>query len=145
LDEIRHEALWFGIGNHEAPVVYAFIDPSCPYCARAIVNIGDDISEGKIQLRVALAPVVSRNSPDMIASIFTAEQPPIAFMEHEYSWLEGRTDLAPAKWDDLPGVIRDGLIHNVDIMKDYEIPGVPFFIFDTEDGARIVNGAVPCS
>jgi hypothetical protein len=140
LEEVRYESLWFGVGNHEAPVVYAFIDPTCPYCARAIVNIGDAVSEGELQLRVALAPVVSRSSPDVIAAIFQSEMPPIAFMEHEYEWTQGRSPLSPAKWGELPGEVREGLLHNVDIMKKYEIPGVPFFIFDTEDGARIING-----
>jgi len=140
LDEVRHDALWFGIGNHEAPAVYAFIDPACPYCARAIVNIGDAISDGELQLRVVLAPVVSQNSPGLIASILTHEEPPIAFMEHEYAWAEGRRFLQPAEWTDIPGQVRDGLLYNVELMKKYEIRGVPFFVFDTEEGARVING-----
>jgi hypothetical protein len=140
LIEMRHDAFWFGIGNHEAPVVYAFIDPTCPYCSKAIVSLGDEVSEGRIQLRVALAPVVNRSAPGIITAILEHAEPPIAFMEHEYSWASGRTDLTPGNWDDLPGQMRDGLLHNVDIMKKYEIPGVPFFIFDTADGARIING-----
>lgn len=140
LDEVRHEAFWFGIGNHEAPVVYAFIDPACPHCARAIVNIGDEISAGRLQLRVALAPVVSQSSPGFVASILNHAEPPIAFMEHEYARASGRRYLKDGKWEDLPGQLQGGLVGNIDMMKKYDIRGVPFFIFDTEDGARAVNG-----
>lgn len=140
LNEVRHQALWFGIGRHDAPVAYAFIDPACPYCARAIVNIGDEISEGRLQLRVAMAPVVSQNSPGLISAIFQHEEPPIAFMEHEYARAENRRYLENKKWSDLPEPVREGLLHNVDIMKKYQIRGVPFFVFDTEDGARAING-----
>ena len=52
----------------------------------------------------------------------------------------GRSPLKPGNWQDIPGVLRDGLIHNAEIMKEYGINGVPFLVFDTEDGAKVING-----
>ena len=141
LEEMRHDAMWFGIGKLDAPVVYAFIDPACPWCAKAIVSIGEAVTTGKLQLRIALVPIVSQDSPGLIASIMTAAEPPIAFMEHEYSKAEeGRNGLQVGNWSDLPGLLRTKLLDNVEMMKKYKLRGVPFFIFETEDGTKFING-----
>ena len=140
LADIRHDALWFGLGAMDAPVAYAFIDPACPYCARAISQLTPLVETGDLQLRIALVPVISEKSPGFIASIFAAEEPPIAFLKHELDWTQGRTDLAGAEYQDLNEVLRRGVSANVEMMTSYEIPGVPFFVFDTEDGARVING-----
>ena len=145
LKEMRHEAFWFNVGNDAAPTVYAFIDPVCPYCAKAVVNIGDEVTSGRLRLRVALVPVVSRESPGQIASILTDEVPPVAFMEHEYAKAEGQIYLEPGDWNVLSEDWQTSILGNVDMMKKYGVKGVPFFVFDTPEGARVVNGVAEVS
>ncbi|HDZ53351.1 hypothetical protein LCGC14_0042880 [marine sediment metagenome] len=140
LQEVRTDAMWFGMGKADAPVAYAFIDPTCPYCAKTIKNLEQSIGAGELQLRIMLAPVLSERSGQYIASILSHEEPPIAFLEHELGMANGRSPLKPGNWQDIPGVLRDGLIHNAEIMKEYGINGVPFLVFDTEDGAKVING-----
>ena len=140
LDEIRHDGFWFGIGYPDIPTVYAFMDPACPYCAKAITNIGKEMEQGKIELRVLLVPVVSSGSGDLIASIMTHDNPPLAFMEHEYAHANGSTYLDPGDWNGLPDWMQTRILDNVEIMEKYEIKGVPLFVFDTKDGVRIVPG-----
>lgn len=140
LKEVRTDAMWFGIGKMDAPVAYAFIDPTCPYCAKTIANLEGSIASGELQLRIILAPVLSERSGKYIASILLADEPPIAFLEHELGLSGGRSPLKPGNWEDLPGQLRDSLIHNANIMREYEIPGVPFLIFNTEEGAKVING-----
>ncbi len=140
LDEVRTDAMWFGIGKMDAPVAYAFIDPTCPYCAKTIANLEGAVASGDLQLRIILAPVLSERSGQFISSILMAEEPPIAFLEHELGMSRGRSPLTPGKWEDIPGNLRDSLIHNAQIMKDYEIRGVPFLVFDTDEGAKVING-----
>jgi protein-disulfide isomerase len=140
LQEVRTDAMWFGLGKADSPVAYAFIDPTCPYCAKTIKNLDESIGTGKLQLRIMLAPVLSERSGQYIASILSHEEPPIAFLEHELGMAAGRSPLKPGDWEDIPGVLRDGLIHNADIMKEYGIRGVPFLVFDTKEGAKVING-----
>ena len=140
LAETRTDALWFGVGRHEAPAVYAYIDPACPYCAKSVVALSEALVAGDLQLRVVLAPLISKRSPSLIAGIFSAEAPPLAFMEHEFAWTEGRTPLPAAELGDLPPAVIAGLGGNVDLVREHGIPGVPFFVFETEEGARFVNG-----
>lgn len=140
LDDARNNAFWFAIGNPDAPTVYAFIDPACPYCAQAVVALGESIETGQLQLRVILAPVMSETSPGLISGILLSANPPQAFMDHEYRWNEGRRNSEMRPWEDLPGELRDGVLSNVEMMRGYEIPGVPFFIYDTPEGAKSLSG-----
>lgn len=141
LEDVRRNALWFSVGSTDAPTVYAFIDPTCPYCARAISVLSEKIGAGELQLRVALAPVVSRNAPGVIAGIFNAENPPLAFFDHEVEKDKfGRSELDTAAFNELPGALQAGVRRNYDMIVDYEIPGVPFFVYETEDGAEAFSG-----
>lgn len=136
LESVRWTGFWFAMGQSDAPVVYAFIDPACPFCAQAIQALGSEIGEGALQLRVALAPVISVESFALIAAILDAEDPTTAFLEHEYDV----QPLVPADWDALPDQAQESVIANVGIMKDHGVAGVPFFVFETRDGAETYSG-----
>jgi hypothetical protein len=142
LEDVRYNALWFSVGYNEAPSVYAFIDPTCSYSARAISALSDQVGAGEIQLRVILAPVLSERSAGLIAGILTDDQPPLAFFDHEVDLAErGRSDLTPAEFSELPGPVQAGIQRNFEMLRDYGIPGVPFFVYETADGARVLSGA----
>jgi|GEM_PF-6800728 len=142
LEDARKNALWFSVGSNEAPVVYAFIDPTCPYSARGIAAVSDQIGAGTLQLRVILAPVVSERAAGLIAGILTAEKPPLAFFDHEISLFErGSSDLDSGEFTELPPLVQAGIKRNYDMIRNYRIPGVPFFVYETAEGARVVSGA----
>ena len=136
LDEIRYNGFWFGVGYPDIPVVYAFMDPACPYCAKSIINIMNEMEQSKFQLRVLLVPVVSSGSRDLIAAIMTDElDPPVAFMEHEYAHAHGRSYFnqpdkpESKKWDQLPDLLQTEVLDNVNIMSKYEITSVHVLCF----------------
>jgi hypothetical protein len=142
LEDVRYNALWFSVGPNDAPSVYAFIDPTCSYSARAISALSGKVGAGELQLRVILAPVLSERSAGLIAGILTDERPPLAFFDHEVGLAErGRSDLEPAAFSDLPGPIQAGIQRNFEMIRDYGIPGVPFFVYETAEGARVLSGA----
>ena len=142
LEDVRRNALWFSVGANDAPAVYAFIDPTCPHSARAVAVLSDEIDAGRLQLRVALAPVVSDGAGDAIAAIFAADDPAAAFVAHEIRVHEtGRTGLKPAAFDEMPEALRRGVRRNFDLIMEHGIAGVPFFVHATAAGARIVPGA----
>lgn len=142
LEDARYNALWFSVGANDAPAVYAFIDPTCSYSARAISALSRRIGAGDLQLRVILAPVLSDRSTGLIAGILTDERPPLAFFDHEVGLAErGRSDLAPAEFSTLPAPVQAGIRRNFEMLRDYGIPGVPFFVYETGEGARVLSGA----
>ena len=142
LEDVRRNALWFSVGADDAPAVYAFIDPTCPHSARAVAALADGIDAGRLQLRVALAPVVSDGAGDVIAAIFAADDPAAAFVAHEIRVHEtGRSGLKPAALDEMPEALKRGVRRNVDLLASHGVVGVPFFVHATAAGARIVSGA----
>lgn len=141
LDQMRHEGFWFAVGETQAPVVYAFIDPTCPYCARAIVNLKPEIDNGSLQLRVLLAPAINQSAAPLIAAILTAEDPIAAFMTHEAEYAErGSSSLRDVDFGELPPAMNDGVKANYDMIVDNGLPGVPFFAYETLDGIKFLSG-----
>lgn len=141
LNDIRYESLWFGVGSPTAPAVYAFIDPTCPYCARAMANLKDEVEQGRMHLRVILSPALSDDSLRYIAGILTSENPPMAYWDHEIAKSRtGRSSLETADWDVLPVEVRTAIMGNMDLIKKYQITGVPFFGFNSDDGLKVVTG-----
>lgn len=142
LEDVRYNALWFSVGANEAPSVYAFIDPTCSYSARAVSALSEQVAAREVQLRVVLAPVLSERSAGLIAGILTDERPPLALFDHEVDLAErGRSDLAPAEFSELPAPVQAGVQRNFEMLRDYGIPGVPFFVYETAEGARVLSGA----
>lgn len=142
LQDARMNALWFSVGANDVPAVYAFLDPTCPYSARAVTALSDQIGSGEIQLRVILAPVISERAAGLIAGILTSDRPPLALFDHMTSLAQaGRSDVDPAEFSGLPGPVQAGIKRNYDMIRDYRIPGVPFFVYETAEGAKVVSGA----
>jgi hypothetical protein len=142
LQDARMNALWFSVGANDVPAVYAFLDPTCPYSARAVTALSEEIGAGQIQLRVILAPVISERAAGLIAGILTSDRPPLALFDHMTSLAQaGRSDVDPAEFSGLPGPVQAGIKRNYDMIRDYRIPGVPFFVYETAEGAKVVSGA----
>lgn len=139
--ETQEDTTWFAVGEAGAPVVYAYIDPTCPFCARAVDGLRGKIENGELQLRVILAPLVSAKAPDTIAGIYLNESPVTAFLDHETSIAKHTT--SPVELQDfktLPNQIAAGVRKNYEIVVANGVPGVPFFAFQTEEGPRFFSG-----
>lgn len=141
LDLMRHEGFWFAVGATEAPVVYAFIDPMCPYCARAIENLNPELQNGSLQLRVLLAPAISRAAPAKIAAILTSDDPVQAFLNHEIEYAQrGASSLRDVDFAELSPAMESGIRANYDMIHENGLPGVPFFAYETAEGIRFLSG-----
>lgn len=141
LADIRTNGFWFGVGAADAPTVYMIADPACPYCARSIKNLSAEIEAGKLQLRVLLAPFVSKNSPDLIAGIMLSEDPAKAYFEHSLQYADrGASDLKQQAFKDLPSEVIAAVRGNYDMVGAYGLRGVPFFAWTTAEGAKLFNG-----
>ena len=141
LESIRKDAFWFSVGKRGAPTVYAVIDPDCPFCAKAMTNLKDEVELGKLQLRVVPVHALGEQSADLIAAMLTDKEPPVAFWRHEIQkGAFGASDLAPADFMSLRPELRAAIKSNLALISRLKIEGVPFFAFETSDGPAVYFG-----
>ena len=141
LESIRKDAFWFSVGKRGAPTVYAVIDPDCPFCAKAMTNLKDEVELGKLQLRVVPVHALGERSADLIAAVLTDNEPPVAFWRHEIQkGTFGASDLAPADFMSLRPELRAAIESNLVLISRLKIEGVPFFAFETGNGPAVYFG-----
>lgn len=141
LEQARTNSFWFEVGAYDAPTVYAFIDPDCPFCARAMLNLQEEVEGGKLKLRVMLTPFLHDASIGLAGAILTTTDPEnpasVAFWKHELERAYGVSSLEPlADLSKIPGELVDGMQANIDLMKAAGIAGVPYFVYATEGGVK---------
>ena len=141
LESIRKDAFWFSVGKRGAPTVYAVIDPDCPFCAKAMTNLKDEVELGKLQLRIVPVHALGEQSADLIAAMLTDKEPPVAFWRHEIQkGTFGSSDLAPVNFKSLRPELRAAIESNLALISRLKIEGVPFFAFETSDGPAVYFG-----
>ena len=141
LESIRKDAFWFSVGKRGAPTVYAVIDPDCPFCAKAMTNLKDEVELGKLQLRVVPVHALGERSADLIAAVLTDNEPPVAFWRHEIQkGTFGSSDLAPVDFKSLRPELRAAIESNLALISRLKIEGVPFFAFETSNGPAVYFG-----
>lgn len=144
LSELRTQTFWFQVGNNAAPTVYAVIDPECPHCARAMLNLKGRVETGKIKLRVALAPIISERSRGSVAAIVNDKEPPVKFWEHEIDKAYGQSKLVPvtdfSKLSKAGQYALQATDNNVQFLVRNDIRGVPFFAWNEGDSAKVLLG-----
>lgn len=149
LDQLLEQAIdvsaWFSAGTPKpgAPVIFFMADPTCPHCAVAVDMLKDKIQAGDIDLRVILAPIRSQQAVFEAASILQSATPGADFMNHELSKTTSTVStfkvLQPSEIQ--PDVVR-ALQRNVEWMRGNGIQGVPFYIYNTAEGAKVEFGEV---
>lgn len=140
-DAMQTEAAWLELGDANAPIVYMYADPLCPYCARAFSNLEADINGGQLRLRVILAPLVNSKSGDTIAGILSQANPSRALFDHEIELARyGASSLKPVDFGSLDPQLSERIKFNYDLAGQYKIPGVPFFAWQTNAGVKMLSG-----
>lgn len=144
LTELKSQTFWFQVGNNAAPAVYAVIDPECPHCARAMLNLKERVESGKLKLRIALAPIISESSRAMVAAIVNDKEPAVKFWEHEIDKAYGQSKLVPVTdFNSLSPAGKYALQatdNNIQFLVRNDIRGVPFFAWNEADGAKVHFG-----
>ena len=136
---------WFSAGKPKpgAPVLYFMADPTCVHCAASTEKLAPKVASGDIDLRVILAPILSRQAVYQAASIIQSDAPASTFLSHEKSMV-GTTPstldvLDPKKIE--PDVVR-ALQRNVAWGRTNNVKGVPFWIYEGSNGPTFAAGRV---
>ncbi|WP_411840000.1 hypothetical protein [Paracoccus sp. ME4] len=141
LSQIRSDGHWFSVGRIGAPTVYAIIDPTCLHCARAVANLAPEIEAGQLDMRVLLAPVVSKAAPGKIAAILLSDDPAQSFLDHEKGYAaNGASSLADRDFAELSPEMNEAIRINREIVIENGLPGVPFFAYVTAEGIKFSSG-----
>lgn len=139
--KIADESRWFAIGAPGAKTVYMVIDPTCPFCSKALVDLEDDVRNGEIELRVVMAGLLSTKSIETIAGLMLAENPGVALFENAKARInQGGQAVTPRNEADLPeDVINDLNVNRLNVF-DLGLSEIPFFIWKTEEGIKMDSG-----
>ena len=125
------DAFWFRLGAEDSPGIYFIADPACPYCARAVQELAGPISEGRLHLRVALAPFLTAQSRVLAGRIMVHDDPATAAWELFLAPTPPPADAGPAPEI---GPIGTALLEtNLEWMLAHGVSAVPHFIW-IEDG-----------
>jgi hypothetical protein len=149
LDELIQQAdrfaMWAPMNNPkpDAPVVYMFVDPTCPHCAWSLDHLEPKIRDGSIALRMIMAPILSEEALHIGISIIQNDNPPEALLQQAKLAIgsKGRAvnRLDPTQYDQR---VKDGIARNVQWMRANGIPGVPFYLYRTAQKTEFAFGSL---
>ena len=132
------EANWVTFGQPGAPVVYAFIDPTCSHCHDFIDEMrGEALENGAVELRVL--PVSrfpdSKENMQKAAFMLASPQPEKDFYAH----MEGKEDALPGQGD----LNTQAVQQNLAVIQKWQLDAIPFIIYRSKSGdVKIIRGKV---
>jgi len=124
---------WIRLGNENAPVMYAFVDPQCPHCHDMIQTLRKGyLDKGLIQLRII--PVgFQQGSLAQAAFLLAAPNPAELFYRH----LDGDANALPVKSD----VSTQAIQKNMALMQAWKFNITPLNLYRDKTGkVKIVRG-----
>lgn len=148
VDELMQQAqdfaMWFTVNKPKpgSPLVYAFVDPTCPHCAWSFEQLKNRIDDNSIDLRVIMAPILSPESAQIAASIMHQQDIGSALRGQLASVIGTGTPapkLDPKSFDQ--NVVA-AMQRNVDWMRLNGVPGTPFYLYKTKDGTQFAFGGL---
>lgn len=139
------ERIWFSAGtpNPGAPVVYMLTDPECPHCQWTIDQMQGPIASGSVDLRIIFAPVTGVQGFNTALSILHSKDIAQTFMAHMTSNTRGTSGVVQMDTTLADKAVIQGIVDNINWMRANKMPGVPFFLFDTDQGAQFAFSELP--
>lgn len=134
------EAHWIADGEADADrVVYAFMDPNCPFCHRFYEDSRDWVESGQIQIRHIMVGVLREDSLPKSATLLSADDPSTALAQHEANFDNG--GVTPA--DSLTDEAQTQVQQNNELMSQLGIRGTPSVFYRNEDGELALARGLP--
>ncbi len=148
VDDLLAEAgrkVWFSAGEAKpgAPVLYFMADPTCIHCAASTEKLAPYIESGDMDVRVILAPIRNSRAVFEAASLLQSQNIRSDFISHERAQVGSTSSslqvLEPSQIN--ADVVR-GLQHNVAWGRANGVAGVPFWIYESPNGAKVAAGRI---
>ena len=124
---------WVALGQRNAPIAYAFVDPQCGHCHAFVNDIRDEITNGKIQLRIIPVGFFGAESQAQSAFLIAAPNPQERWFKH----MDGDKEALPAKTE----LNNQGVQRNMAIMQSWKFDATPMVIYRDKAGkVKLVRG-----
>lgn len=122
---------WISEGDADAEIiVYAFMDPNCPYCAMFWEQAQPYLKRDGVQLRHIMVGMLRPSSLPKAATIMAADKPAEALAQHQRSVKQGGLEEA----QDLPEEILSQVQENTQFMRSNGIQATPAILFKDAEG-----------
>lgn len=122
---------WIAEGEQDAErIVYAFMDPNCPYCAMFWEKAQPYLEQGGVQLRHIMVGMLRPSSLGKAATILAADDPAAALAHHERTMQQGGID----EMQEIPEDKLAQVQENTEFMRSVGIGATPAIIFKDPDG-----------
>lgn len=136
------QSSWIGEGDKDAKqIVYAFMDPNCPYCAMFWQKAQPYLKQKGIQLRHIMVGVISPTSLPIAAKMLAAPDPDKLLAEHMQKKAQRQEGLSAA------GNVPDDAVRKVNanskLMGDNDISGTPAIVYKDKQGKTHVIQGLP--
>ena len=133
---------WIAQGDpHPRRIVYAFIDPNCPYCWRFWQQAKTFFGHG-VQVRYLIVAVLGGTSDAKAAAILAAKDPSRALDENENGFREHEGGIKPLQ--SIPPAIGKQIAEHNTMMRRFGFDGTPGLVWKDESGdIKASNGLPP--
>lgn len=123
---------WSIFGSRRAPVMYALIDPDCPYCRVTMRELQPYMDAGEIQLR--MIPIGFTPKSQRVSALI------LAALDGEAMFFDYISGQAPQLGSD-PNVNVQGVIRNKNVIESWGFDLTPILFYrDSEGTVKIVRG-----
>ncbi len=132
---------WIGVGaKNPRHVIYAFVDPNCPYCHRLWQVAGPAAAQG-VQMRYIIVGILGPSSSAKAAAILAARDPAraLATNERRYRIEDGGIKPLPL----IPKALKAQLDSNVKLMLRFELNGTPGMVWKNSRGEIQTSNGLP--
>lgn len=132
---------WIEAGaKHPRRIVYAFVDPNCPYCWHFWKAAQKAYSQG-VQVRYIVVGILGDSSVKKAATILDAKNPRTALQQNERGFKNHSGAAKPM--DKVPDKIRSELADHARLMQEFGIDGTPGLIWKDSSGKVQTSDGLP--
>ena len=138
------KAHWIAAGSkHPKRIVYAFVDPNCPYCHQFWEAARKAYSKG-LQVRYIVVGILGSSSVNKAAAILGAKNPATALEENERGFKRHSGAIAPVT--KMPDKLHNEIAAHNRLMAQFGLDGTPGLVWkDAEGKVQTSNGLPPAS
>ncbi|ASY61410.1 hypothetical protein [Sinorhizobium sp. CCBAU 05631] len=144
IQQAQDFSMWFPVNTPKpgSPLVYVFVDPTCPHCAWSFDHLMPRIKDNSIDLRVILTPILSAEAFDIAASIMHQDDIATTLLEQTRSVIGSGKPAPKVDPKQFDPRVTEGLRRNVLWMRSNGAPGVPFYLYRSKHGAQFAFGSL---
>lgn len=133
---------WIAMGDMTPErIVYAFIDPNCPYCWHLWTTARKYYDQG-LQMRYIVVAILGQSSLNKAAAILAADNPKHALKVNETGFENHSGAIEPM--EKIPDDLRAKIVANNELMLQFGFNGTPAMVWKNDKGAVMTqNGLLP--